>query len=288
MSGPEYPLRAALGERAKAFRKARGHTLRELAEKSGLSTRFLSQVESGQANPSLESMHELAKALGVHIFTLVGQGALHPERDALHEIVDALTPGEIGRAVDALRPIRRPPTSIVLLGLRGAGKSTVGQALARDLGWAFHEVDALVEAEAGMSLAGMFELHGERHYREVEHQVLAGLLATDQPPSVIAPSGGVVKSEESWSLLKERSSTVWLRAPPQAHWDRVLAQGDMRPMGGRSRARAELEELYARRAPRYAEADLVIDTAHRDVQAVVEAVKAAVFGGAGQPAAEAA
>ena len=173
--------RTALGERVRSLRDERRLTRAELAEKSGLSLRFLADVEGGRANPSLGSLHDLAGALDVDVVTLLE------------------------------RPARSRP--VALLGLRGAGKSTVGKRVAKELGWTFVEVDKEIEREAGMSLAALFALHGEAHYRTLEERVLRALL-TSTSPKVIATGGGVVTHDESFALLKARALTVWRKLSP--------------------------------------------------------------------------
>ncbi|HEY1099048.1 MAG TPA: shikimate kinase, partial [Myxococcota bacterium] len=210
-------LTARLARRVRALRAQRGITVRELSAASGLSPRLLALVEAGQANPTLSSLEELARALGVDVVGLLS--------------------GDDGG------PRHR---SIALLGLRGAGKSTVGKLLAAALGWPFVEVDRRIEQESGLSLTALFELHGEQHVRVLEARVLAQLV--DDTPAVIACGGGLVTSTETWSTVRAKTTTVWLKATPQQHWDRVRAQGDERPMAQRSSARAELDELWAARA----------------------------------------
>lgn len=236
VSAAEPSWKHALGARIRGLRDSRALTRQELAERSGLSLRFLADVEGGKANPSLGSLHDLADAFGVDVISLLE------------------------------RPVRERP--VALLGLRGAGKSSVGKRVARTLGWRFVELDREIEREAGMSLADLFALHGEAHYRTVEERVLVALLTRVAPgdaPVVVATGGGIVTHDESWRFLRSRALTVWLKATPQEHWDRVLAQGDARPMEKRTQARAELETLYAARAPLYAAAELVIDTSVSNV-----------------------
>lgn len=223
-----------LGQRVRALRDGHALTRQDLAARSGLSLRFLADVESGKANPSLGSLHDLAAALQVDVVALLE------------------------------RPARGRP--VALLGLRGAGKSTVGARVARALGWPFVELDREIEREAGMSLGELFALHGEAHYRTLELRALTSLLAQDER-IVVATGGGIVTHEESFRFLQRRALTVWLRATPQEHWDRVLAQGDVRPMERRAQARAELEALYAARAPLYGAAKLHVDTSSLDVDA---------------------
>lgn len=238
-----------LALRVRALRASRAETLREVAARSGLSLRLLALIEAGQANPTLSSLVDLARALGV-------------------DVVDLL------RASDGDRRAR----PIALVGLRGAGKSTIGRKLAAELGWRFVELDRLIEAEAGLSLAALFELHGAPHVRSIEARVVADVV-DDPAPVVVAAGGGIVTAAATWSLLRQRALTVWLKATPQEHWDRVRAQGDERPMAARSTARAELDALWAARAPLYAEAALTIDTSTVDVDGAVAAVHAALAGG---------
>lgn len=229
--GEPESWKRALGHRVRTLRDERKRTRQKIADESGLSLRFLADVEAGRANPSLGSLHALADALGVEVVELLHQ--------------------------DNTRPL-------ALLGLRGAGKSSIGKRVARILGWPFVEVDAEIEQEAGMSLASVFAMHGESYYRMLEERVLRRLLAS-KSPIVLATGGGVVTHEESWRLLKTHALTVWLKATPQEHWDRVVAQGDARPMQARSRARQELETLYTTRAPLYAASELVVDTSALDL-----------------------
>ncbi len=254
-----------LGARAKRLRGESGMTLKALAAASGLSVRFLSQVESGVANPSLGSLRDLAAgldcSLGSLLFSLPS-----PTHHRLLERLPTLTVAACKEALAHAPEAQNRP--IALLGLRGAGKSTVGRALAAATGRPFVEVDRVIEEEAGLSLGALFEMHGEGHYRALEQSVLETQLR--DPTAILATGGGVVTHPESFALLREHATTVWLRAEAQAHWDRVREQGDFRPMQNRSRARTELEALYASRAPLYAAANHIVDTDHRSVEMLVE------------------
>lgn len=242
MSSSPSSLSSIVGKRTRALRGLRGWTVRELAKRSGLSLRLLALIEADDANPTLSSLEDLARAFGVDV-------------------------------VDLLR-WQGQARSVALLGLRGAGKSTVGRALGDAIGWPFVELDRDIERESGLSLAALFELHGESHVRALEARVVAGVVAG--PPAVVAVGGGVVSRRETWDLLRARTLTVWLKATPQEHWDRVRAQGDERPMAARSQARAELDALWAARAPLYAEAELTVDTSVVDVDGAVAAIRAAL------------
>jgi XRE family aerobic/anaerobic benzoate catabolism transcriptional regulator len=161
------------------------------------------------------------------------------------------------------------------VGLRGAGKSTIGSALAKRLGVEFVELDSLVEKEANLSLSELFSLHGEDYYKRLAHNQL-GRLLTQEAPVVVATGGSVVTDPETWQLLKRRSHTVWLKASPDDHWKRVLGQGDTRPMANRASAMAELRSILSIRSPLYAEAAQTIDTSSVRVAEAVRLISAAV------------
>ncbi len=198
----------------------------------------MAQLEAGDANISLERLDDLARALEI----------------PLEELVREPSPS---RQVEA-------PKSIALLGLRGAGKSTIGPKLAAVLSCEFVELDALIESAAGLSLAQIFELHGEAYYRRVEREILARLLS-DGKRRVIATGGGVVNDRETFRLLRKNASTVWLRARAEDHWNRVVEQGDHRPMEKKPHAMAELRALLTAREPLYAQAEHTIDPSKLDI-----------------------
>jgi XRE family aerobic/anaerobic benzoate catabolism transcriptional regulator len=238
---------AVVAERVRAFRRARGLTQRELAERAELSPRFLAQVETGRGNISIERLAELAEALGVRAAELIESPTL------------ASAPG-------------KPPV-IALLGLRGAGKSTIGKRLARRMSLPFIELDGEIERAAGLPLSQIFELHGERYYRRLEREVLTQLLSSSSG-LVLATGGSLVNERATYNLLKRHAVTVWLRARPDDHWDRVVAQGDRRPMAKNPHAKAELKALLAAREPLYAEAAHTIDTSRVSVDAALDALVA--------------
>jgi XRE family aerobic/anaerobic benzoate catabolism transcriptional regulator len=160
---------------------------------------------------------------------------------------------------------------IALLGVRGAGKSTVGAALAKKLGIAFVELDQQIEAAAGLPLGEVFALHGEAYYRRIEREVLANLLAAPTE-MVLATGGSIVNDPTNFALLQSKCVTVWLRASAEDHWNRVVAQGDQRPMADSPHAFAELRALMTAREKLYARADHTIDTASQRVSQVAAAI----------------
>jgi len=168
-------------------------------------------------------------------------------------------------------PERRPARVIALLGLRGAGKTTIGRRLARHLRVAFVELDRRVEEAANLSLAELFSLHGEDYYRKLERDVLQAVLA-GQTPMVLATGGGLVTSPDTYALLKRSAITVWLRASPEDHWNRVLRQGDRRPMTDHPQAMSDLRSLLSAREPLYAAAAHTVDTSGLSVEHVVDTI----------------
>lgn len=233
-----------VGERVRKRREARSLTQKQLAERSGLSIRFLAQLERGEGNISLARFADVAAALGVMPADLLA-----------HSHDDAHAAGPV----------------IALLGLRGAGKSTIGAKLAALLDVPFVELDALIEAAAGLSLAEIFELHGEAYYRRLERETLRRFL-DETPAAVIATGGSLVSDRQTYRLLRERATTIWLRAKPEDHWNRVLQQGDQRPMAENPHAFAELRALLTAREPLYATARHTIDTSAVNVKGAVAAI----------------
>lgn len=240
-------LLTTVGARVRALRERQGLARRQLSEKSGVSERFLAQLEVGRGNISLMRFADVAEALGTTPAELLA-GASTPQN---------------GSGI------------VALLGVRGAGKSTIGKQLAERHAVPFIEVDHRIEQTAGLSLSEIFELHGEAYYRRIEREVLSRLLA-EARSMVLATGGSIVNDRENFSMLRERTSTVWLRARPEDHWNRVIQQGDARPMAKNPHAFSELRALLAAREPLYANAHHVVDTHGRNVEQVVDALSEAV------------
>lgn len=228
-----------LGKRVRARRLLKGLSQKRLAERAGLSPRYVSQLESGHGNISIVRLYELTQALGV----------------PLHDMV----------RLEGRRRI------IALIGLRGAGKSTVGKNVAEKLGRPFVELDALIEEEAGLGLAEIFALHGESYYRRLERDVLSQLVAAERD-TVLATGGSLATERPTFELLKGSAVTIWLKAKPEQHLDRVKAQGDRRPMAGRADPLAELGTLLKDREPLYGEAEIVVDTSALTSQQVADEI----------------
>src|SRR5918996_5352137 len=223
-------LLTSLGRRARARRLSRGWTLREVAERSGVSARFLVQLEAGRGNISVRRLSDVARALET-------------------------TPASLLAPDAPTRPI------IALLGLRGAGKTTIGRRLARRRHVPFVELDRRIEEAADLSLGELFTLHGEDYYRRLEREVLDVVLKQGRA-MVLATGGGLVTSPDTFAELRRAALTVWLRARPEDHWNRVVRQGDRRPMADHPQAMADLRTLLASRESLYAAAAHTVDTSH--------------------------
>lgn len=236
------PLLHRLGIRVRRLRLERGLMSREAAMRAGLSPRFYSQLEGGRANIAYTRLAAVAQALEVPLARLVD---------------------------DAEEDSRRPVVG--LLGLRGAGKSTVGSLVAESLSVPFVELDERIEASANLSLSEIFALHGESWYRRLAAKAVRDLVEAGRP-CVVALPGGIVQDAAAFRLLRERCVTAWLKARPQDHMDRVLAQGDRRPMANRANAMDELRQILAQREPYYRQADVAVDTSRRGAGQVAASV----------------
>jgi XRE family aerobic/anaerobic benzoate catabolism transcriptional regulator len=221
-----------------------------LAHRTGVSERFLAEIEAGRANPSVLTLCDLAAAFECEPVELLG-----------------------GRPSARAKSSSNPP--IALLGLRGAGKSTVGRELGARLGLPFVELDAEVERRTGMKLGQIFELNGESSFRRSEREALRALLDDDRGALVIATGGGIVTDPETFALLRERTWTVWLEARPQDHWQRVVAQGDTRPMQGQDAAFDGLVAILDQRRRLYSQAAVAVQTSGRSVPEIAEEIAAA-------------
>ena len=262
------PFLAALGERTRALRARRGLTRKGLAQAAEVSERHLANVEMGVGNASVQFLRQLALALNCSLAELVGdETASSPEWLLIRELLRGRTDSELAQARGALtglfgtsdsRAARRQ--RIALIGLRGAGKSTLGRALAESEGLPFVELNRSVEALAGCTLSEIHSLYGPAAYRRYEKQALQDTIARHER-AVIATPGGIVSDPASFNLLLAHCHTVWLRATPEEHMSRVLAQGDMRPMAGsKAQAMDDLRRILDSRAAFYSKADAVFDT----------------------------
>jgi XRE family aerobic/anaerobic benzoate catabolism transcriptional regulator len=281
-------LLAGLGRTVRRLRAERRLSRQQLAEAAGLSPRYLAQLEAGGGNISVARLAEVARALEASLPALLAQAdggkASGGEGASLRGAIEALLPGlGLERLRALLAELREEngrgtpaaPALVALVGLRGAGKSTVGPLLARSLRCPFVELDEVIQERTGLAVGEIFELHGERYYRDAERRALQHLLERDAP-AVVAVSGGAVTDPETFRLLREGTLLVWLKAPPEAHMARVATQGDRRPMADRPNAMKELRALLAARVPYYEQARLIADTGTASPQECAEKLAAAL------------
>ena len=255
----------ALGRKVRNARARHGMTRRMLAHDSGISERYLAQLESGLGNFSIVMLRKLAKAIDVPIAELVNdEPPVSLEYGLTVERLRRLQPAELTEAAEMLKERFGDRTGraerIALIGLRGAGKSTLGQALARHLGWRFVEMSREIEAEAGVPVDEIFDLWGQAAYRRYERRALDRILSMPAR-MVLATGGGVVSEPATFERLLDGFFTIWIQASPKEHWDRVIHQGDLRVEGsGDTEALADMRRILAQRDPLYGKADVHLRT----------------------------
>ena len=291
-------FRSELGARVRAWRARRGMTRRVLAADSGLSERFLADVESGKGNVSINSLESIARALNISILELL-QDAPAPALAQIQGLLSNLDDAQLDQAREmlgstfGLTDSRGRERRIALIGLRGAGKSTLGAQLATARSVPFVELDREIEREAGTSMNEILLLHGQGGYRRYERRALLRI-AEDNPEGVVMTTGGSIVSErETFDLLQSRFHCVWLKTSPEEHMARVVAQGDMRPFiaadksvdsnaealvsyGATREAMDDIRRILASREALYARADAVVDTSARSLKQSLEDLELSV------------
>ncbi len=265
LDGSEAYLRQ-IGERVRNARARRGMTRKILARDSGVSERYLAQLESGQGNVSILLLRQIARAMGLPLADLTREG---PDRAVeftlLRQLLERLSPEELAQAHGLLRTHfgqalgGERGSRLALIGLRGAGKTTLGRRLAERLGAPFLDLGAEIERDSGMSLSEIFSLSGQAAYRRLERRALERVLQSHER-AVIEAGGSIVSEPGTYELLLRACYTVWIKAAAEEHMSRVIAQGDYRPMAGNAEAMADLRSILAERDPLYAKADAVVDT----------------------------
>src|SRR4051794_14780356 len=255
-----------LGQRVRNMRALRGMSRKVLAKVSGISERYIAQLESGKGNVSIVLLRRLAQAMGAPIEDLIPDGDNPPHCPVLRALARKATPQQLAQARDALSgqataPQRAvPSTGIALIGLRGAGKTTLGKRLAENIGWTFIELNKEIERQNGLSVAEILALYGQEGFRRMEQIALVQTLSR-QEPVVLATGGGIVSEPLTFDLILSSFYTVWLKAEPEEHMARVRGQGDLRPMADDRSAMQELRTILLSREPLYARAAAQVDTA---------------------------
>ena len=275
-----------LGERVRMIRSRRAMSRKALARHSDVSERYLAQLEGGTGNCSIVLLRRIARALSVPVAELIDD---RPERSIenllMTQLIDRLTPAQVAEARDFLLSRFGGATAgmrrgrVALIGLRGGGKSTLGPLLAAALDCPFIELDREIEQQSGMALSEVFDMFGQATFRRMERAALEAVLQK-HPRFVLATGGGLVTEPSTYELMLASCLTVWVRAAPVDHMNRVMAQGDLRPMSDSTRAMDDLVSILESREPLYAKADLTLETSGRtpqqSVQALLEMMETAV------------
>ncbi len=278
---PEGDFLQLLGKRVRALRKRRAVTRKVLATDADVSERHLAQLESGEGNVSIVLLRRIAAALGVSLPELLASEVDEPaekrliqqflERLPAHRLEDVV--GRLTRDFGHEQTARR--SRIALIGLRGAGKSTLGARLGSALHVPFVELDGEIEKDTGMPLAEIFSLYGQSGYRAIERRTLERV-TREHDHAVFSIGGGVVSEKETYDYLLSHCYTIWIKALPEEHMTRVIAQGDLRAMAGSNRAMEDLRQILETREPLYRKADLVLDTSGTPVEESFGQLKAAI------------
>jgi XRE family transcriptional regulator, aerobic/anaerobic benzoate catabolism transcriptional regulator len=269
-----------LGQRVRTMRALRGMSRKVLAKVSGISERYIAQLEGGKGNVSIVLLRRVANAMGAPLEDII-PGNEQPDWPVIRDLLRKATPDQIAQAKDILSnggsaPLWRAFSGIALIGLRGAGKSTLGKMLAEQIGWSFVELNKEIERQNGLEVAEIINLYGQEGFRRMEQATLVQLLARKEL-MVLATGGGIVSEPVTFDLILKSFYTIWLKAEPEEHMARVRKQGDLRPMADDRSAMAELRNILVSREPLYTRANAMVDTAGLSVDAaatrLAEAVK---------------
>lgn len=263
---------ADVGRLVRRGRARRGITRRQLAIESGISERYLAQIEGGAGNPSVIVLKTIAQTMEMHVTELLPIAGKRNEQIArINDLMRRLDAAELPgiaqlieqRLADGARSQRSH--RIALVGLRGAGKTTLGRALAERLGWPFVEINRVIEQEYGATVSMLIDMSGVSAFRRYEQSALERVIA-EHDKVVIATAGGIVSNPETYALLLRRTHTVWVKAKPQEHMSRVIAQGDFRPMAENRAAMADLVAILDARSSDYAQSEVELDTGGETVE----------------------
>ena len=271
---------ANLGRRVRQARVERGMARSALSRAADVSERYLAQLESGEGNASVVLLRRIAVALGMRVTDLLEAGEPVTEQRLIQRFLSSLPPTRLEAVLRRLteefgqeESVRRK--RVTLIGLRGAGKTTLGATLAKAMNRRLVELDEEIEREAGMSLSEVFLLYGQAGYRRIERRCLERVI-NSQDNIVLTVGGGIVSEPETYNLLLLNCYTVWVKAAPEEHMSRVIAQGDMRPMAGHAEAMEDLRNILVAREPLYGKADVVIDTSGATLETSFAALQRAV------------
>jgi len=276
---PDGDFLLSLGKRVRELRNRRGMTRKTAAREAELSERHLAQLEAGEGNISVLLLRRIATALNVSLAELFMPEVEEPvEKRLIQRFLERLPSHRLEDVVFRLmrdfgheEKIRR--MRIALIGLRGAGKSTLGSKLAAENQIPFVELDSEIEKDTGMPLAEIFSLYGQSGYRAIERRTLERVLH-EHEDAVLSVGGGVVSEKETFDFLLSNCYTVWIKAQPEEHMSRVIAQGDFRAMAGSDQAMEDLRRILEAREPLYRKADMSLDTSGSSVEESFSKLKA--------------
>jgi XRE family aerobic/anaerobic benzoate catabolism transcriptional regulator len=273
-------LLAGIGRRVREARERRSMARKTLSQNSNVSERYLAHLEAGEANVSVLLLRNVARALDLPLTELIDAQESSVEQRLIRRFLDKLPPRQLEDVVFRLMRDVGPEAAarkrrLALVGLRGAGKTTLGNALAKELRLPFVELDREIERDAGISLSEVFSLYGQTGYRRIERRCLERVIQSDRQV-VIAVGGGIVSEPETYNLLLAHCFTVWIKASPAEHMARVVAQGDLRPMQGNAEAMEDLNRILAAREPLYRKADAILDTSGERVEESIAKLRQAV------------
>lgn len=270
-----------LGKRVRELRSRRGMTRKQMSQEADVSERHLAQLESGEGNISVVLLQRIAAALGVPIADLFApQTEEHTEKNLIQKFLERLPENRLEDVVSRLirdfgQEEKARRLRIALIGMRGAGKSTLGSMLAKEMGNRFVELDNEIEKDTGMPLDEIFSLYGQSGFRAIEKRTLERVVK-ENGRAVISVGGGVVSEKETFDFLLSHCYTVWIKARPEEHMSRVMAQGDFRPMAANNQAMEDLRTILEVREPLYRKADLFLDTSGTSVDESFAQLKSAL------------
>jgi XRE family aerobic/anaerobic benzoate catabolism transcriptional regulator len=271
----------AMGQQVREARERRGLARKAIAQSAGVSERYLAQLEAGEGNASVLLLRSVARALEMPLPELLDARERSVEQRLIRRLLNGLPAHRLEEVVfRLLRNFGEEAASrrrrVALVGLRGAGKTTLGSALAAELRLPFVELDREIEREAGIGLSEVFLLYGQNGYRRIERRCLERMLDA-HAEMVIAVGGGIVSEPDAYDLLLRHCFTVWVKASPDEHMARVVAQGDLRPMQGKVEAIDDLKRILDAREPLYRKADVTLDTSGDDAQQSLIKLRQAVL-----------
>ena len=284
------PFLVALGERVRSLRARRGMTRKAVAQAAEVSERHLANLEYGEGNVSILLLMQVAQALQSTLAELLGDITTQsPEWLLIRELLGGRDEATLRKARTALAELLgtgtgavRNSNCVALIGLRGAGKSTLGQMLADDLGYPFVELSREIEQFAGCSVSEIQGLYGQNAYRRYERRALEEAIQI-YPEAVLATPGGLVSDAATFNLLLAHCTTVWLQADPEDHMNRVRAQGDLRPMAASHEAMEDLRNILAGRSGFYSKAQLKVNTSDQPLSDTFTTLRQQVRGALGLP-----